>query len=67
MAHFLRKTIGSWSAGTRVEVWEQYEGEETDMRKVTILAGDKPVMEIHKDDLVWRKSRVLEEEHEGAI
>lgn len=67
---YLRKTIGSWSAGTRVEMlnwpgspsaFEMPEG----MCEVRILAGDEPIIDVAEVDLVERgrvKEKVQVEE-----
>lgn len=62
MAHFLRKSIGSWSAGTRVELlnWpgspQPFQTKEGTV-EVRVLAGDKPIIEVLESDLVERRSR----------
>jgi hypothetical protein len=59
MPMFLRKSVGLWSAGTRVEVLahpDDFEGDAVNHGYATIrvLAGDRPVIDIEADYLVER-------------
>lgn len=59
MPHFLRKTHGSWSAGTRVEIvdWlgstSPFEVEEGTL-VVRVMANDKPEITVPESDVVER-------------
>jgi hypothetical protein len=50
MAHFLRRSVGAWSSGTRVEILSR-KGNELEIR---VLAGDRPVIFVDKNDVVTR-------------
>ena len=54
MVHVLCRTVGSWSAGTRVEIVDFNDG--FDML-VRVLAGDEPLIDVIKTDLVERRQR----------
>ena len=62
---YLRKSIGSWSAGTQVEMLD-WPGSphpftvKDGFVEVRILAGDQPIMEIPEDYIVERRDRTAD-------
>lgn len=67
MPYFLRRAIGAWSGGTRVEIvnWpgslQPFEVEEGQL-EVRVLAGSKPIILIDEFDIVERGHR-----HGGTV
>lgn len=62
MSWVLRKTVGSWSAGTRVEIinWPgspQAFAVDEGKVEVQVLAGDKPIISVFESDLVERGAK----------
>lgn len=59
--YYLRRTIGSWSAGTRVNILKEFGVAERELQSniltVRVLAGNKPVIDVAKDDIVERGRR----------
>lgn len=63
MSWVLKRTVGPWSAGTRVDLvnwpgsphaFDPPEG----MVEVRVLAGDKPIIEVSEADIVERRKGV---------
>jgi hypothetical protein len=57
MPTFLRKSIGPWSAGTRVEILRD-NPQGFGYVMICVLARDKPVIEVLAEDLVERGEKL---------